>query len=95
VSADGFGVKDLNRLAQTLAQGAEDFERLSGNAPQIPDAGPSTASVAGAVSSLATVMSKITQSAAVAADQAQESDRTYQNDEDATSNNLGRIRGPH
>jgi hypothetical protein len=93
--SEGFDVKDLNRLARTLAEGADDLEGLAGTAPAIPDAGPSSGAVGSGISALAEVMSKIVQTTANAADEAQASGSTYHRAEDANSETLGRIRGPH
>ena len=91
----GFNVKDLNRLAGTLAQGAQQFAGLSSNAPAIPDAGISTGAVGNAISAFCDVMSKVTQTAANAADQAQSNSTNYDNNEQNNQANFGKLGGPH
>lgn len=78
----GFDIKDLNRLAGTLAQGAEQLEGLAGEAPTIPDAGTSTAAVGSCLAALGDVMSKVVQTAAGAADRAQAGAKEYQSADD-------------
>lgn len=92
--SDGFDVASLNRLARTLARGADDLEGLAGSAPAIPDAGTSSAAVGGGISALSGVMSKIVQTVANAADLAQASGSAYDSAEETNRESLGRTRGP-
>jgi hypothetical protein len=89
----GFDIKDLNRVASTLAQGAQQFAGLSSSAPAIPDAGVSTGVVGNAISAFCDVMSKVTRTAANAADQAQSSSAGYDNTEHNNQASLGKIGG--
>ena len=91
----GFNIKDLNRVAGTLAQGAQQFAGLSSSGPAIPDAGISTGAVGTAISSFCTVMSTVTKAAANAADQAQSNSTNYDNNEENNQANFGKLGGPH
>ena len=90
----GCDVKNLNRLAATLAQGAEDLENLSGSAPAMPDAGVSSGVVGGGISALAEVMDKVVQSAANGADQAQASGKAYESADNSANDSLSKVKGP-
>lgn len=94
MSGPGFDVKDLNRLAATLAQGAQDLEGLAGNAPAMPDAGASSGAVGNGLAALADVMDKIVQSAANGADQAQASGKAYASADSSAEESLNHLRGP-
>ncbi len=91
----GFNIKDLNRVASTLAQGAQSLAGLSSSAPAIPDAGISTGAVANAISAFCNVMSKATQTAANAADQAQSNSANYDNTDEANKSDFGKLGGAH
>lgn len=71
-------VEGLGRLAQTLADGARRLNDQADNAPQIPDAGKSTAVVAALVSTITKAVSTIVETAAVANYQVTASEQTYQ-----------------
>lgn len=75
--SSGFDVQDLNRVAGTLAQGAQHLTGLAASAPAIPDVGASTGVVGDALSALCGMMSTITRTAANAADQAQANSTSY------------------
>ena len=64
----GVEVGDLGEVAGVLAAGAQGFEALSVDAPNVPDAGASTGVVADLLTALAEAMATVTTSAAVAAD---------------------------
>jgi hypothetical protein len=91
----GFNIKDLNRTAGTLAQGAQQFAGLSSSTPAIPDAGLSTGAVGNAISAFCTVMSKVTQTAANAADHAQSNSAHYDNTEGNNQAHFGKLEGRH
>ncbi len=91
----GFTIKDLNRVAGTLAQGAQQLAGLSSSTPAIPDAGASTGAVGNAISAFCNVMAKATQTAANAADQAQSNATNYDNTDETNQGNFGKLGGPH
>lgn len=94
MAGPGFDVRDLNRLAATLAQGAQDLEGLAGNAPAMPDAGTSSGAVGDGISALADVMSKVVQTAANGADLAQASGNDYQGADSSAEESMNKLRGP-
>ncbi|MGH3628768.1 MAG: hypothetical protein ACRDRL_15210 [Sciscionella sp.] len=91
----GFDIHDLNRLAATLAHGAQDLEGLAAQAPPLPDAGSSSGAVGEGIAALAGVMSKITQTAAAASDRVQASVESYAHTDQQNSENLHGLRGSH
>lgn len=94
MTGGGFDVKDLTRLAQPLAQGAEQLQGLADNTPAMPDAGRSSGAIGAGLASLAEVLSKVTQTAANAADMAQQSQSAYHGVDQSGGQNLGLMRGP-
>jgi len=81
-------VEGLGRLAQTLAGGQRSLNNQADNAPQIPDAGQSTAVVAAMVSTITKAVSTIVETAAVASYQVTASEETYQQTDQHSAENL-------
>ncbi|MGF7124779.1 MULTISPECIES: hypothetical protein [unclassified Rhodococcus (in: high G+C Gram-positive bacteria)] len=77
----GVEVGDLGAVARILVSGAEGFEAMSADAPNMPDAGASTGVVADLLTAVAEMMSTVATSAAVAADTV-EANRTAFRDAD-------------
>jgi hypothetical protein len=90
----GFDVKDLNRIASTLADGAQELSGLAGNAPAMPDAGVSSGAVGNGISALANVMEQMVKTAANAADKAQTGVKAYAQADDSSQGDLSRIKEP-
>ncbi|MGB6163218.1 MAG: hypothetical protein WCF33_02445 [Pseudonocardiaceae bacterium] len=88
-------VEGLGRLAQTLADGERRLNDQADSAPQIPDAGQSTAVVAALVSTITKAVSTIVETAAVASYQVTASEETYQQTDQHSAENLshtGKVR---
>ena len=56
---NGFAVGDLSQVAARLDGGVADLAGMAGAAPSVPDAGPSSAAVAGVLSALGGVVGSI------------------------------------
>jgi len=71
-------VGNLNEVARVLATAAQGFEATSADAPELPDAGASTGSIAELLAAIADVMATVSKSAAVAADTVQANLGSYE-----------------
>ncbi|AOW93796.1 hypothetical protein BFN03_17150 [Rhodococcus sp. WMMA185] len=94
MSGDSVKVEHLNDTAQILARNAEEVEELGVKAPNVPNAGPSTALVGDALVELAQAMSFVAQASANAADAVQASDANYAATDQANSRQLSGV-GEH
>ncbi len=56
---NGFIATDLHRIAALLDGGTAELGDLAGSAPSVPDAGRSSAAIAGALSALGSVVGSI------------------------------------
>lgn len=56
---DGFAAADLHEIAALLDGGVADLGGMANSAPSVPDAGRSSASIAGALSALGSVVGSI------------------------------------
>ncbi|WP_305093350.1 hypothetical protein [Prescottella sp. R16] len=64
----GIEVGNLNEIARVLADAARGFDEAGADAPDVPDAGASTGTIAELLASIADAMGTVTASAAMAAD---------------------------
>ncbi|QNG20079.1 hypothetical protein G4H71_14080 [Rhodococcus triatomae] len=70
-------VGDLNAVASPLHQAAQGFANLSSQAPEAPDAGPSTARVGDALVAIANSMSQLVDTVTSLADAVETSGEDY------------------
>lgn len=73
---NGFGVGDLSGVADVVGGGADGLGDLS--APDVPDAGVSSASVAGVLSAMSSVIADVVRTSAAARQQVAASQQSYQ-----------------
>jgi hypothetical protein len=76
---NGFGVGDLSGTADAVGGGADHLGGMS--APDLPDAGVSSASVAGVLSAMSSVISNVVRTAATARWQVSANQRSYQDND--------------
>ncbi|RVW02277.1 hypothetical protein [Rhodococcus spongiicola] len=77
MSGDGLKVDHLTETAKILTRNAQEVDALGEDAPQVPNAGLSTAVVGDALVELAQAMSFVAQAALSAADTVQVCDANY------------------
>ena len=78
---NGFGLGELSGTADAVGGGADHLGGMS--APDLPDAGVSSASVAGVLSAMSSVISNVVRTAAAARSQVSASQRSYQDTDQA------------
>lgn len=77
MSLQDIEIGDLNEPAQILMKNAQTLDAGGAIAPEVPNAGPSTAFVGNAITSLAQALSALVISSARAADAVQACDEGY------------------
>jgi hypothetical protein len=85
----GFGVGELDAVVRALADGASGLNGMASGAPAPPDAGESSAEIAGALSAIFASASTIVRSVAAAGDRVLASATSYQNNDQASAGQLG------
>ncbi|HYS41368.1 MAG TPA: hypothetical protein VEO01_37610 [Pseudonocardiaceae bacterium] len=73
---NGFGIGDLSGTADAVGGGVDHLGGMS--APDLPDAGVSSASVAGVLSAMSSVISNVVRTAATARCQVAANQQSYQ-----------------
>jgi hypothetical protein len=86
----GFGVGELDAVVRALADGANGLNGMANGAPEPPDAGASSADIAGALSAIFTSASTIVRSLTAAGDRVLASAASYHNND---LDNAGRLGG--
>jgi hypothetical protein len=86
----GFGVGELDTVVRALAGGANELNGMASGAPEPPDAGESTADIAGALTAIFASASTIVRSVAAAGDRVLASAASYH---DNDLNSAGRLGG--
>ncbi len=85
----GFVVGELDAVVRMLADGATGLNGQAGNAPQVPDAGESSADIAGTLSAIYASASTIVRSIAAAGDRVVASAASYHNNDLNNADLLG------
>jgi hypothetical protein len=75
-NGSGFGVGDLSGVADSVGGGADGLGDLS--APEVPDAGASSASVAGVLSAMSSVIANVVRTSEAARRQVAANQQSYQ-----------------
>jgi hypothetical protein len=79
--SSGFEVRGLDPVARTLADGGTGLNELAATAPEVPDAGESSADIAGALAAIFNAASMIVRSAAAADERVRSCAAAYQENE--------------
>jgi galactokinase/mevalonate kinase-like predicted kinase len=74
---EGFAVRDLDRVAAAVGRGSSGLAGMADRAPGVPDAGASSAAVAGVLCALSAVVGSIVRTADVAGSHVLAGDRSY------------------
>jgi hypothetical protein len=85
----GFGVGELDAVVRALGGAATGLTDRAGGAPEVPDAGESSADIAGALSAIYAVASTIARSVAAAGDRVIASAASYHNNDLNSADLLG------
>jgi hypothetical protein len=75
--SEGFAASNLDRVAALVGGGADGLADLAGRTPTVPDAGASSAAVAGVLHALSGVAGSIATTAATARGYVRAGDRAY------------------
>jgi hypothetical protein len=87
--SSGFGVGELDAVVRALSDTAIGLTDQAGGVPQVPDAGESSADIAGALSAIYAVASTITRSIAAAGDRVIATGASYQTNDLNNADLLG------
>jgi hypothetical protein len=89
ISAHGFEVHELRPVGRTLLAGGLDLHDTADRAPDLPDAGSSSAHVAGAFAAIARASAGIVRCADVANDRVTTAAQSYANTENDSTEAFG------
>jgi hypothetical protein len=89
---DGFTASDLDRVATLVGGGADGLDDMAGQAPSVPDAGQSSAAVAGVLRALSAVAGSIVTTGGTACGYVRAGDDAYRTVDGDSAQSFGGAR---